>query len=257
MKPPSLAVLLPAFALVAGAALGAPTETEVDVVVDMSSYGRRVAPPSPRHPAYYLPVVGGYVQRGAIIQGEPPPPEPEKIELTIAQELAKRGYLVMNAGHRPSIILSLFWGEMNPQTADFGIGDDSKQVRFNEGEEASLVAGMTFDKLDLASSDRRAVMRDIDQNRYFVMIFAWDYAYYAKTHRRRALWQAKMSLPSQGASLDEALPILVSAGGPLFGRETKYPVRTMVALPEGRVEVGPPTVVNGGKPGAPASAPAP
>jgi hypothetical protein len=53
-----------------------------------------------------------------------------------------------------------------------------------------------------------------------------------------------MSTPSGGTTLADALPVLIKNGGAIFGRETVGPKSIDVpVVPEGRVEVGTPTVV--------------
>lgn len=230
-------------------------ETAVTVVVDMSDYGRKVPPPTEKRPDYYLPAVGGYLERGAIIIGGPRPPPEASVEEAVAVELAKEHYLVMDRQHPPSIVLSIFWGSMNPQwvlvpqitpstsPGVFSMGMFSRGGIANRKEETSLVAGLSAAKMDGHWTAWTRMDQAVYDDRYFVMIFAWDYRYYQSTHKRRALWQAKMSLPSYRTSLGEALPVLLAAGGPHFGRETKMPALVRATLPAGTVKVGTPTVI--------------
>jgi hypothetical protein len=92
---------------------------------------------------------------------------------------------------------------------------------------------------------REQIMHEAEQNRYFVVVTAFDYHAARKSHQRVQLWQAKMSVPTNGVTLTEVLPAMVRAGGPLFGRETKQPQTLFVPLaPAGKVEIGSPTVTD-------------
>jgi hypothetical protein len=214
----------------------------VDVVVDLSDAGRKVAPPTPKHPTYFIPVLGGYQERGRITANMPPPPPPNRVALIVARELAKQGYLVTNAKHPPTQVLSIFWGYLNPQISEPLPDHPESKVFFNSREESSMVAGLTVKNLDL-NMEKYPVIQAMEEDRFFIMILAYDYKTYARTHRKLALWQAKMSVRSNGTTLDAVLPVLAEAGGPQFGRETKRPVMTTIELPQGSVEEGEPKVV--------------
>ena len=54
-------------------ALAAGRSTEVNVVVDFTPDGRKVAHPVPGSPSYYYPVLGGFEELGAGVAGEKPP----------------------------------------------------------------------------------------------------------------------------------------------------------------------------------------
>ena len=76
-----------------------PSEGEVAVVVDMTDAGRKIATPTPDHPAFYVPVVVGYRSEGGQIAGEKPPPAPERVLRQLAVTLAEQGYRVARRRH--------------------------------------------------------------------------------------------------------------------------------------------------------------
>jgi len=224
---------------------------EVDVVVDMTPEGHRVDPPTAAHPAYYYPILGGYQTLGAVVAGEPPPPSPLEVAHLVAVELARQGYFASKAqtvrNHLvldppPTLVIAVHWGCLNPVNQDLGSPIDPNPVTFNQDDMMALVGGDTLNNLDL-NFEREGVIQAAEQNRYFVVLTAFDLRAYQKTHRRIKLWQAKMSVPSNAVTLDAVLPTLVKAGGPFFGRETVRP-KMLIApvLPEARVEIGTPTV---------------
>jgi hypothetical protein len=229
-------------ALAATAGRGAARQTEVSIVVDMTAEGRKVAPPSPAKPARYLPLVLGYREIGAPIAGSRPPLQNEVLHLA-AVELANQGYLVMSkTGPAPSLILLFQWGSMNPQIETFFDENPGQRMFANEGQMLALVGGNTLQHMDL-DFQKEEIRQGAEQSRYFVALTAFDYRAYARNHKKVMLWQAKMSLPSVGVSIDEAMPALVKAGGPLFGRETLQPKRLILPVKDdGRVDIGALTV---------------
>lgn len=94
----ALAPLMIAAAVPARASIfGAPKSAIVNVVVDFTPEGRKLAHPTPENPAYYLPVVAPFQQLGGRVHGEWLPDRAQLTRLA-AVELAKQGYLVMKPG---------------------------------------------------------------------------------------------------------------------------------------------------------------
>jgi hypothetical protein len=249
-RPPVFAIAFAAAAV--GAALrAAEPQCEVNVNVTLSDAGRKLTPPTRAQPAYYYPVVAGWQEKGAVVAGEKPPPR-----LTVVHELAKalagQGYLVVDAKTPPpTLLLVLHWGYMNPQIDDLSTDPGSPQkIFFNEKQMVGLVGGGTLGNLDL-SFERESVMQGAEDDRYFIIVSAYDFAD-AMKKKKTLLWQARMSTPSAGLTMADVIVPLVKNGAPLFGRETLRPkwVTTPVG-PEGKVEVGTPSVVPDAEPPPP------
>jgi hypothetical protein len=297
--------------------------TEVNVVVDFTPEGRKVAHPDPANPAYYYPVMGGFEELGAGEAGEKAPRQWD-VAHVVAVELAKQGYVRMSptpymdasgqvtyrdgtlvrvpahpaTGQQleaapadgvpltramlgdpespyylkarptakspvmdilestdpvhgpvlkgtPSLIVSFQYGYANPQAASFDgtTSDPITNVTFNQMQMLGLVAGNSVRDLGL-DFDRDAVMQRAGQDRYFVMVSAYDFQAYKSGHKVVLLWKAKMSASSDAlGQFSDALNALAWAGGPYFGRETKRPATIVLPVtPDGRVEIGTPTV---------------
>ena len=194
-------------------------ETEVNVNVDLTDEGRKITLPTREHPAYYFPLVGGFRQEGAVMAGEKAPDRLPVLK-EIARILAQNGYLVVGPKTPvPSVLLVFFWGNMNPEIDDPG---DNQKVFFNQRQMVALVGGQTLNNLDLFS-EREAVMQGAEDDRYFVMIAAYDFAA-AQQKKKVLLWRTKMSTPANGVDFPDVLPALIASGGPLLGHETLRPV---------------------------------
>jgi hypothetical protein len=161
----------------------------------------------------------------------------------LAKALAQQNYLVVSPEHsQPSLLLVFYWGYMNPQITEFGTPDDSQKVFFNQREMVALLGGQTLGNLDL-DFEREAVMQGAEDDRYFVVVSAYDFAAARQQHKKILLWQARMSTPSGGVTMAEVIPALITAGGPQFGHESLRPVWvTAPVAREGKVDVGTPTV---------------
>ena len=240
----SLAAVPPAHASIADLlGFGAPKNADVNVVVDMTEAGKKVAPPTKEKPAIYYPVLAGYRESGSLVAGEKSPP-PNNVAKLLAKALAAQHYYVMGAKTpAPTLLLVFHWGYMNPQIDDTGDPDNPSAIFWNQKEMLALVAGNTLKNVGAFGFERDDILQNIRDDRYFVIVSAYDFEA-AKEKKKVLLWQAKMSTPSNRVSLAETIPSMITAGGPRFGRETRLPESVTAPLAkEGKVEVGTPTIV--------------
>ena len=87
---------------------------------------------------------------------------------------------------------------------------------------------------------------------YYVVASAYAYRSVA-THVKQLLWRTRMTVNATGVSQLQSLPALIAAAGPYFGKDmAESEILTRRAVPEGKVEIGTPTVVEP----APANGPA-
>ena len=241
----SLATLTPARASIADLlGFGAPKNADVNVVVDMTEAGKKVAPPTKEKPAFYYPVLAGYREAGSLVAGEKTPP-PNNVAKLLAKALAAQHYYVYgpNKTPAPTLLLVFHWGYMNPQIDDTGDADNPSAIFWNQKEMLALVAGNTLKNVGAFGFEREDILQNIRDDRYFVIVSAYDFQE-ATQKKKILLWQAKMSTPSNRVSLAETIPSMITAGAPRFGRETKLPESVTAPLAkEGKVEVGTPRVV--------------
>ena len=215
------------------------TELQVNVNVTMTDAGRARPLPTKEKPEYYLPLLAGFLERGDIVAGERPPPQ-KLVTDNLAKELAKQHYFVMGGEHAPTLILVFHWGYLNPQIHETG---DGRVVFENKREALALVAGNTLDKINFGP-EIDDVNRAALENRYFMIVSAYDYAAAAQEKKKVLLWRARMSAPSDGIEMKDAVASLIKSGGPHFGRETEKPVwEDRKIVRDGKVEPGPLQVI--------------
>ena len=94
------------------------SQIRIDVVVDMSEAGKKVAHPTPDKPAFYLPISVGYKTFGYAHNFQRPPPNEWDIQHALAIALYKEGYRLMTRQGHPSLVLVFWWGYMAPEEVD-------------------------------------------------------------------------------------------------------------------------------------------
>jgi hypothetical protein len=99
----------------------------------------------------------------------------------------------------------------------------------------------TLDKLGtriIATSDEEALKGELSEERYFVVLLAYDYAVLRQTKKAKLLWITRLSIRSPGNNFTEALPMLALAGAESYGRNVDDLQRVKVrSLPGGEVNM--------------------
>jgi hypothetical protein len=235
-------------------------DVQVIAVTDTTPVGALRRPASPANPIYYSAVSAGYRDLGGIIAGEKIPNKDE-IMKTIANVLAKQGFLPSTEVNQPALLLVWTWGTMNTDRMYTGNPDDLEGRQVNRNQ---LMRFMGAYKLGMISKDPKTswqddmmpmsgmLFRNADQDMiydlasedlYVAAIAAYDYKA-ALEKQKVLLWTTKISCPSRGLAMPQTLPAMLALAGPYIGRETKIPVSIKATdkfKPE--VKIGDPTVV--------------
>ena len=226
---------------------------DMAVVAEFGDPSLAPAQPTADRPAYCVAFDGGYIEAGDPIAGEKPPTASAMAQM-LAAALASQHYLPATAGTAPSLVLVYHWGRLSR---------DSYQLRTTTRLEPNLLArialvtsreygrrieddlldrrrpvGMHFPILDITVRDLLQLVAD---NRYFVVVSAYDYASVTQGAAKLA-WRLKASTRSAGVGMDEALSTLLRGGAPYLGQnlpQTQF-LRTPLT-PEGPGATGGPT----------------
>jgi len=99
-------------------------------------------------------------------------------------------------------------------------------------ERANYVRGTAF------GVDRDDLYAEIEENRYFVVLMAYDFQLVWKEKKHKLLWETRFSINERHNAFDKALPVIAQYASKYFGQDSKGLLRTRV--PEGRVDVGEP-----------------
>jgi len=82
---------------------------------------------------------------------------------------------------------------------------------------------------------------DLEEDRYFVILAAYDFHAAWKEKKLKLLWITRVSIRERGNRFDEQLAAMLASAAPYFGRDTPGLMRGFA--PEGKVKIGEPKVV--------------
>jgi hypothetical protein len=102
-------------------------------------------------------------------------------------------------------------------------------------EQGNYARGTAF------GADRDDLYSEIEENRYFVVLMAYDFQLLWKQRKHKLLWETRFSISERRNQFDKALPVMARYASQYFGQDSNGLLRTRV--PEGRVEVKEPTLV--------------
>ncbi len=217
-------------ALFAPCAARADDDRRVILAVDMTPAGKKLTPPTPDKPVYYLPISNGYVALGRILPFyEKEPAGANDIARALVGSLAKQGYLPATNQSPPSIVLAFRWGTIAPQ-----------RIR-KEVANADMIHAYTLGDGDV--NQYTSVGKELLELKayHFLIITALDLEAY-KQHKEVVLWRAHASTLVWGSYLNQVVGTLITAIAPVAGRETKPGISSTTMIPLGRVIVGEPVV---------------
>lgn len=84
--------------------------------------------------------------------------------------------------------------------------------------------------------DRTDLVTEIEENRYFVVLMAYDFQLLWKEKKHKLLWETRFSISERRNAFDKALPVMAKYAERYFGQPSNGLLRTRV--PEGRVDIG-------------------
>jgi hypothetical protein len=196
---------------------------------------------------------------------------------TIAEPLKKRGYIPSFDPKHTDLAIFVFWGTTTgAERGRFSEGLQSLQnamqrtadVGLDAEAESQMTQAMMLQNLDNAQRDRnnfhnarilgyrdeleRAweipwfsqfwdVISELELDRYFVVLKAYDYDTFVFKRQRKLMWEVRFSIPAHGNAFDQELAAMTKSASQYFGGDVKHLVRE--AVKEGKVEVGTPTVI--------------
>ena len=179
--------------------------------VDVTKEGKEVAPPTPANPAYYVPVVIGYKERGEIIKHYERQPPEDALLILLATKLADQGYLLASREHPPSLTITLEWGTIAPIYI--------RRSVLNTGEMRMIILGESQRDVSTLMAGYSDEMRSLGA-RHYLLISAFRYQRSAKTPDV-LLWRAHSTTDAWGEYLEKLVTPMVKAVAPGFGRPLK------------------------------------
>jgi hypothetical protein len=246
-------------------------DMEMTVITEMTDEGRKLPLVSREHPAYYQAHSSGDHEMGDLVNHEQTMPT-EEVGPLLTRGLAVNGYRpALLPEHPPSLLVIYLWGTHNKIIADSPEETTFNQVFINVVDRAMLVGGGKFagevtglirqiqdikmakmdvlippaiDSFKARNPNNEQLLNLTLSDVFYVVASAFDYQSVANG-RPILLWRTRMTVMSQGVQMKKAVPAVVASAGKYFGREMTEPaIIHHSATPEGKVEVGTPTVVD-------------
>ena len=103
-----------------------------------------------------------------------------------------------------------------------------------DGELAAMSGAQGTTPLKLRRDD---LISEIEDDRYFIVVMAYDFDALWKHKRHKLLWVTRFSVRARGTNFADVLDAMVNQASRYFGQNTQGLLRS--PLPEGRVDIGP------------------
>jgi hypothetical protein len=84
---------------------------------------------------------------------------------------------------------------------------------------------------------RQDIIDELEHDRYFVIIMAYDFQKMWKQKQHKLLWEPRFSVRQRGVDFEKALPLMAKNAAKYFGKDSHGLLHE--DLPDGHVEVGP------------------
>lgn len=194
----------------------------------------------------------------------------------LAQDLAKQNYFPSTDVPSANILLKVYWGttttyvdpmrDINMERTNEALSDYSANADESGNADPGALNAAIADQRNAGSSALGAIARnatllgyqptlakeqskifssaeeqtmneELNEERYFIVIIAYDFQAMQKEHKSRRLWTTRLSVRSPGNKFTEALPMLARAGSDVFGRQIDGLVRVKVPARSGSVKL--------------------
>jgi hypothetical protein len=201
----------------------------------------------------------------------------EEITRTLASSLAKQSYFPASDAASANLLIRVYWGttkifddpereqnierlstaRANMQTAaDAGTPIDliamnsalNDSANANNSTAAAVernarllgykLSLLKEEKNTMASAREQSMRAELAEERYFVVLMAYDFQFQRREKKSKLLWVTRLSIRGPGNNFTEALPALATAGSAIFGQNLADMKRIKVRdLPGGTVKL--------------------
>jgi hypothetical protein len=183
------------------------------------------------------------------------------IARTIAQPLADHNFLPTRDPKKANLLIMVYWGAtsgtIDPSSENFIYDREERPKAVSWSPEllgpVSLQGGLVDLRNamilgyagEIAGTHPRGVIHnvkrddlidDIEHNRYFVVMMAYDFQLMWREKKHKLLWETRFSIREAGNDFAKMLPAMTRYASQYFGQDSHGLIRR--AIPEGNVEIG-------------------
>ena len=162
--------------------------------------------------------------------GPPPPPAPPSGNNHVAQGGAQVAAVIRAESENE---LTGAFAAVAAENNLRNEADTRNAALLGYGSELVATSGL---EMTAMRSRREDVIPEIEENRYLVVLMAYDFQELWKHKRHKLLWVTRLSVRERGTDFSKVLPAMVQYGSQYFGQDSHGLLRK--ALPKGRVDVG-------------------
>ncbi len=173
----------------------------------------------------------------------------DDVSRVIAGPLASQNYIRGDDPATIGLLIIVYWGttivpdDANPRdTRDLHVssGDLEERIDGQIDAKSANILGYTDEIFRTAPGDpkMKTLQAEIEQDRYYVVLLAYDAKAAHRYGLHRLLWETRFSIPEPGNDFEKAFPMMASIAATYFGQDSHGLIRHN--LGEGHVEVGVP-----------------
>ncbi len=168
----------------------------------------------------------------------------------IAAPLGAQNYIPSKDARNTKLLIMVYWGTTSGAGRPAGESDNLARDKIDFmnahllGYDAEGLIGTEYGaNLELTALrwHRRDLVAEIEFNRYFVVLMAYDFQALWGQKKLNLLWETRFSLNQRSNEFDKALPAMARYASKYFGQDSRGLVRQ--TIDEGHVEVGQPTLI--------------
>jgi hypothetical protein len=191
-----------------------------------------------------------------------------EIARVIARPLAEKNFIPSRDPKNVKLLIMVYWGAtsgtMDPASQNFQyqriehpktenrpfdlLGPISYQGGLVDLQNALILGyageiAATPTRLGIIHNVKRDdLIDDVEHNRYFVVLMAYDFQLLWKEKKHKLLWETRFSIREQGNDFAKMLPSMAQYASQYFGQDSHGLIRR--AIPEGNVEIGIPRTLS-------------
>ncbi len=174
-----------------------------------------------------------------------------EVARVLSLPLTKQNYVPTRDPKTAKLLIMVYWGmtsgSRDPAAAAFVHGDtqatwgpDALQAEMTDARNASILGYDTDGSWEKGTGPivHPGDVADVQMNRYFVVLMAYDFQKLWKDRQHRLLWETRFSIREQGNDFGRFFPAMAFYASKYFGQDTRGIVSRQ--LPQGNVKVGEP-----------------
>jgi hypothetical protein len=119
---------------------------------------------------------------------------------------------------------------------------NAKLLGYDSEDLIGTFYGATVGHMGIVGAHRDELVDEIEDNRYFVVLVAYDFQLFRQGRQKKVVWESRFSINEPNNDFSRALPIMAKHASRYFGQDSHGLLRRPV--PEGQVEFGEPKSLN-------------